>query len=169
MSKVFIEENFFPTEIYNEIVQQMIQVEYVPPTKERIEALEGSYWHTHDLPHGCDVEKEVSKLVKEKFNFNINKILNSTYTMVGASDKPRPHTDEAIGATHQCLIYMHGEVANNNGTGFYHQVEPGIYDLSIHVGFKPNRAVFFSSDVVHAPLQWAGNGVFRYSFCSFFN
>jgi len=169
MSKVFIEENFFPPEIFNEITSQMLKLEYFPPPKESREAHEGSYWHTHPLPRGCDVDKEISKLVKTKFNFNINKIIDSAYTMVGAIDKPRPHTDESNGATHQCLIYMHGEISNNNGTGFYHQVNPKFLDLSIHVGFKPNRAVFFSSDVAHAPLQWAGKGAFRYSLCSFFN
>ena len=168
MSKVFIQENFFPENIYREIVQQMIQAEYIPPAKHQRDH-QGSYWHTHELSHDCDVEKEVTKLIKQKFNFDINNFLLSTYTMVGASDKPRPHIDDKFGATHQCLIYMHGQESSNNGTGFYHQIEPGIYDLSIHVGFKPNRAVFFSSDVYHSPLQWAGNGSFRYSLCTFFN
>ena len=89
--------------------------------------------------------------------------------MVGAADKPRPHTDQVIGATHQCLIYMHGEESTNNGTGFYHyNMSPENLELSIHAGFRQNRAIFFSSDVYHSPLQWAGNGSFRYSICNFF-
>ena len=58
---------------------------------------------------------------------------------------------------------MHGPESINNGTGFYKDNE-----LNIHVGFKPNRAIFFSSDVWHTPLQWTGNGSFRYSICNFF-
>ena len=168
MSKVFIQENFFPPELYNEIVQLMIQAEYDPPDKEAIERLEGSYWHTHDLPNDCDVQVEIKKLIKQKFNFDISKFISTNYTMVGAADKPRPHTDEVIGATHQCLIYMHGEESTNNGTAFYYEKNSGELELSIHVGFKQNRAIFFSSNVPHSPLQWAGNGSFRYSICNFF-
>ena len=168
LSKVYIEENFFPLEVYNKIVQQMISVEYIPPTVDKIK---GSYWHTHILPNHCDVQNQIKKLIQQKFNFNVSSFIESIYTMVGASDKPRPHTDISIGATHQCLIYMHGEESTNNGTGFYHKIDRGekvLLELSIHVGFKHNRAIFFSSDVFHSPLQWAGNGSFRYSICNFF-
>ena len=168
MSKVFIQENFFPINIYNEIVQQMISVEYKPPEKSKVEEHKGAYWHIHLLPNSCDVQSSIQSLIKEKFNFNIKTFIESTYTMVGASDRPRPHHDRATGATHQCLIYMHGEESANNGTGFYHEKEPSEYELSIHVGFKRNRAIFFSSDVFHSPLQWAGNGSFRYSIANMF-
>ncbi len=168
MSQIFIQENFFPTKLYNEIVQLMIKAEYIPPPKERIEAHQGAYWHSHTLPNNCDIQVEIKKLIKEKFYFNISKFIETHMTMVGASDKPRPHTDLSMGATHQCLIYMHGEESTNNGTGFYHEVSPEHQELSIHVGFKHNRAIFFTSNVTHAPLQWAGNGSFRYSICNFF-
>jgi hypothetical protein len=168
MSKIFIEENFFPLDTYNKIVPQMISLDYAPPDKERRDALKGCYWHTHTLPQNCDVQNEIKKLIKQKFNFKISKFIQSTYTMVGATDTPRPHTDKHGGSTHQCLIYMHGEESTNNGTGFYHQKEHDELELSIHAGFKLNRAIFFTSDVNHAPLQWAGNGSFRYSICNFF-
>ena len=168
MSQVFIQDNFFPIELYNKIVQLMIKAEYNPPSKERIETHQGTYWHTHTLPNNCDVQIEIKKLIKEKFNFNVFKFTESAYTMVGASDKPRPHTDKSCNVTHQCLIYMHGEESTNNGTGFYHEVSPEQLELSIHVGFKCNRAIFFTSDVIHSPLQWSGNGSFRYSIGNFF-
>lgn len=169
LSKVFIEEDFFPVSIYNEIVQQMISVEYFPPSKDRIKDHNGSYWHEHILSNNSDVENKVKELIQKKFNFNISKFIQSTYTMVGASDMPRPHTDLKSGATHQCLIYMHGEESTNNGTGFYHKKNNEELELSVHVGFKQNRAIFFSSDVFHSPLQWAGNGSWRYSLANFFN
>ena len=168
MSQVFIQENFFPIDLYNQIVQVMVDSEYSPPSKKSIELLEGTYWHTFGLPNNCDIQMEIKKLIKQKFNFNVSKFIGSNFSMVGATDKPRPHTDEAKGATYQCLIYMHGEESTNNGTGFYHKVSPEHLELSIHVGFKCNRAIFFSSDVYHTPLQWAGNGSFRYSICNFF-
>jgi hypothetical protein len=147
----------------------MISVEYFPPNKDKIKENNGSYWHTHILPDNSDVQNKIKELIQKKFNFNVLKFIQSTYTMVGASDMPRPHTDLECGATHQCLIYMHGEESTNNGTGFYHKKNNDQLELSIHAGFKQNRAVFFSSDVFHSPLQWAGNGSFRYSICNFFN
>ena len=168
MSKIFIQEDFFPLDIYNEIVNQMIGVEYSPPDKDKIEYHKGSYWHTHILPNQCDVQKQIGILIAKKFNFNILNFIESTYTMAGAIDRPRPHRDIGIGATHQCLIYMHGEESTNNGTGFYHEKNLGEHELSIHVGFKCNRAIFFTSDVFHSPLQWSGNGSFRYSIGNFF-
>jgi hypothetical protein len=167
MSKVFIKENFFPVDVYNQITQEMFSVEYIAPPEDLREALEGSYWHEHKLLEQSDVGVVTKKLIKDNFKFNI-KQLNLKYTMVGASDIPRPHVDSSTGATHQCLIHMYGEEAVNNGTGFYHKKENDELELSIHVGFKPNRAIFFSSDVYHAPLQWAGNGSWRYSLATFF-
>ena len=64
MSKVFIQENFFPIELYNKIVQQMIQVEYVPPSKECIETQQGTHWHTHTLSNNCDVQIEIKGTYK---------------------------------------------------------------------------------------------------------
>lgn len=168
MSKIFVEENFFPLDIFNKIVQQMTSVQYLPPTADKIKALKGSYWHTHIIPNNCDVQNKIKQLIQQKFNFNVSSFIESTYTMVGASDMPRPHTDIGIGATHQCLIYMHGEESTNNGTGFYHEKKLGEHELSIHVGFKCNRAIFFTSDVFHSPLQWSGNGSFRFSIGNFF-
>ena len=169
MSKVFIQENFFPPELYNEIVQLMIKAEYNPPNEKEREAHKGAYWHEHTLPNDCDIQVEIKKLIKEKFNFKVSKFDYSAYTMVGVSDRPRPHTDMSRERTHQCLIYMHGEESANNGTGFYHKASSEHLELSMHIGFKQNRAIFFSSDVWHSPLQWAGNGSFRYSICNFFS
>ena len=170
LSKVCIEENFFPLDTYNEIVRQMLSVKYTPIDKNRIKDYGAGYWFTHTLPNDCDVQKQMVKLIQEKFNFIISEFVTSSlYTMVGASDRPRPHTDAAMGATHNCLIYMHGEESTNNGTGFYHRTGTGELELSIHVGFKRNRAIFFSSDVFHSPLHWMGNGSFRYSIANFFN
>ena len=121
LSKVCIEENFFPLDTYNEIVRQMLSVKYTPIDKNRIKDYGAGYWFTHTLPNDCDVQKQMVKLIQEKFNFIISEFIESSYTMVGASDRPRPHTDLEIGATHQCLIYMAGEEQINSGTGFYHE------------------------------------------------
>ncbi len=164
MSKVFVQENFFSSEIYSQVVNEMVNAEYAPPDSKSRKAHEGSYWHAHYLPDNCELQKEIKKLIQKHFNYKVtNFIYPSVYTMVGATDKPRPHTDETTGSKFQCLIYMYGPESINNGTGFYKDNQ-----LNMHVGFKPNRAIFFSSDVFHTPLQWNGNGSFRYSICNFF-
>jgi|TARA_R100001530_G_scaffold5547_1_gene6857 hypothetical protein len=169
VSKVWIEENFFPLDIYREIVQQILSVEYVPILPEIVPDYGKAYWFTSLLPDDCDVQKQMVKLIQEKFNIIVSEWCHSLYTMIGkTAHGPRPHTDAAVGATHNCLIYMHGEESTNNGTGFYHKTGTGELELSIHVGFKHNRAIFFSSDVIHGPLTWAGNGSFRYSIANFF-
>ena len=163
MSKVFVKDNFFPSDFYQQLVQEMISLEYTPPREEKRKALDGCYWHSFNVPQNAPVQNKIKNLIKENFNFEISDFLETTYTMVGAADRPRPHTDWQNGCTHQCLIYMYGEESVNNGTGFYRDTQ-----LSMHVGFVQNRAIFFSSDVFHAPLQWAGNGSFRYSIGNFF-
>jgi len=65
------------------------------------------------------IESGRKSLINKKFNYQITNFVDTTYTMVGANDKPRPHKDKIMGVTHQCLIYMHGPESVNNGTGFY--------------------------------------------------
>ena len=78
----------------------MIKSEYSPPPKKSIEFFEGAYWHTYLLPNNCDIQMEIKKLIKQQFNFSVSKFIESSFSMVGAADKPRPHTDEAKGATY---------------------------------------------------------------------
>jgi len=66
VSQIFIQENFFPTELYNKLVELMLNVEYSPPPKERIEWHQGAYWHSHTLPNNSYVQVEIKKLIKEK-------------------------------------------------------------------------------------------------------
>ena len=63
MSKVWIEENFFPLDIYREIVQQILSVEYVPILPEIVPDYGKAYWFTSLLPDDCDVQKQMVKLI----------------------------------------------------------------------------------------------------------
>jgi|TARA_R100001126_G_scaffold17201_1_gene8003 hypothetical protein len=163
VSKVFVVEDFFPNNLHDEIVQKMLTCSYGPPAKDQREHYDGAYWHFHKLSKGCAVQIKIKEFIKKHFLYDVKTFTTTDYTMVGATDKPRPHVDLELGCTHQCLIYMHGPESVNNGTGFYKDGQ-----LNIHVGFKPNRAIFFSSDVFHTSLQWSGNGSFRYSIANFF-
>ena len=56
-----------------------------------------------------------------------------------------------------------------NGTGFYTpdpKNELKFY-LNLNVGFKENRAIFFSSDNWHSSMQWSGESSWRYSIANF--
>ena len=75
MSQVFIQENFFPTELHKEIVQLMINTEYEPPAKEKREMHKGAYWHQHVLPNNCDVQIEIkilNKTMTTLFSYHIH-------------------------------------------------------------------------------------------------
>ena len=172
MSKIFVQENFFDAKTYKIIVNEMISLEYKPPEQSDIDNLKSCYWHYHQLPEECEVKTEIKKLVKKYFFYEIEKFTSpSIYTMVGATDHPKPHRDN-LGADvpkYQLIVYMLGPESINNGTGFYERdEETGHGEISLHVGFKANRAIFFSADTIHSPLQWAGNGSFRYSINNFF-
>mgnify|MGYP003113450168 CR=1 FL=1 len=176
MSKIFVQENFFDDKAYQEIVHEMISLDYSPAAKESRESFKACYWHYRELPEKCDVKTEIKKLVKKHFNYEIKKfVLPSIYTMVGATDSPKIHKDTNIEGSvpkYQLIIYMCGPESINNGTGFFEEKEESSSQVSFHptthVGFKANRAIFFSADIFHSPLQWSGNGSFRYSINNFF-
>ena len=151
----------------------MISVSYNAPSAEKIKQLNGTYWHQHDLPHKCYVQKLISKNIYKYLNKSVNtetkeegKKFVTMYTMSNATDRPRPHIDLNVGE-YNCLIYICGDEKINNGTGFY--VNDGKGDrLNTHIGFKENRALLFNSGYTHAPLQWAGDSSWRYSIVNFF-
>jgi hypothetical protein len=63
-------------------------------------------------------------------------------------DTLKPHTDPAAA---NVLLMIDGPVAVTNGTVFYtKRKDEDMKDLDIHIGFQPNRAVFFPSDMTHA-------------------
>ena len=170
MTEIFIKDDFFPIDEYNKIVEHMVGVDYQPPEPENRKTL-GAYWFTCDLPENSLAVQASRTRIKEHFSFDIKEfVIPSCYTIVSASDKPRPHTDSNWNPKYQCLIYMKGDEKINNGTGFYKpdKDNPNNHILSTHVGFRPNRAIFFNSLIFHAPLHWAGDSEFRYSICNFF-
>ena len=159
MSFISIKDNFFSEEKYNKIVEHMLTADYGAPS-------DGACFMK------CLDQEEfpvsiINERIKKVFNLDFKEVSRPTcYTMVGASDMPRPHDDLEWGCTSQCLIYMKGEELINNGTGFYTKKEDKNI-LSTHVGFKQNRAILFISTIIHSPLQWAGESSFRYSICNF--
>ena len=169
MSQIFIQDNFFPEKEYSIICQELLNVQYVVPDEEKIKTQGGTYWHIHELPLHCEVKDLVQNLIKKYFFYTINpEKHNCMYTMVGANDKARPHIDRCDA---QCLIYMIGDEKLNNGTGFYTKEKDKEAILNSHIGFKRNRAIFFTAGIYHCPLHpfaKKGESSWRYSLANFF-
>ena len=170
MSKIFIQDNFFEEDIFKKIKLEIPTVEFTPPPK-KIRDKQSTYWFEHKLPMLCEVQKLIYKNIELYFNkkVDINLITDTSciYTMSNAKDHPRPHRDSFV--THQCLIYIKGDPHLANGTGFYTPDTKNDlkFYLNLNVGFKENRAIFFSSDNWHSSMQWSGESSWRYSIANF--
>jgi hypothetical protein len=168
VSKIFVQDNFFPEKEYSIICQELLKIHYVVPGKERREVQGGTYWHTHTLPPRCEVKDLIQDLIKKYFFYTSDSEKHEClYTMVGVKDKPRPHIDVCDS---QCLIYMIGDEKLNNGTGFYTKEKDQDAILTSHIGFKRNRAIFFTGGTYHCPLHpFAKNdeSSWRYSVVNF--
>ncbi|HAT67004.1 MAG TPA: hypothetical protein DCS66_20830 [Flavobacteriaceae bacterium] len=176
MNNIFIQDNFFEDEIFNTIKNEIDTVEFTPPSTET-RKYQSTYWFDHKLPMGCDVQRLIYKKIKFYFNEEVDfDSVNDTdciYTMSNAKDHPRPHrdlmSDIPTHLQYQCLIYIKGDSHLANGTGFYTRdlKDKLKFHLHLNVGFKENRAVFFSSDNWHSPMQWSGESSWRYSIANF--
>ena len=153
MNNIFIQDKTYEDEIFNTIKNEIDTVEFTPPSTET-RKYQSTYWFDHKLPMGCDVQRLIYKKIKFYFNEEVDfDSVNDTdciYTMSNAKDHPRPHrdlmSDIPTHLQYQCLIYIKGDS---------------------NVGFKENRAVFFSSDNWHSPMQWSGESSWRYSIANF--
>jgi|TARA_R110001592_G_scaffold61918_1_gene189209 hypothetical protein len=80
------------------------------------------------------------------------------------TEKPLFHIDDQKGGCANFLLFVKGEPLLNNGTGFLSNEE-----LSSHVGFVENRALFFNgSKVKHGDLQSFGDSSPRYTLNIFY-
>ena len=170
LSSIFIQDDFFPKQELQVITNDVLKADYTVPNQDRVKTFDGVYWHNHYLPDKCEVKDLIQKLIKKYFDWNVKENTHeSVYTMVGVSDKARPHAD---GSKAQCLIYVLGDEKINNGTGFYNKKSDNEYELSSMIGFKQIRAIFFTGGIVHSPMHWnakEGESSWRYSICNFFD
>jgi hypothetical protein len=170
MSFIFIKDNFFTEKVLNHVKMELDNINYNPPPDESRKE-QGTYWFDHELPILGDVQKIIIQNIKDYFNIVVDKKKlkagSSLYILSNAKDHPRPHTDEPQGEFN-CLIYIKGNKSLVNGTGFYDKVKDLHYDLNTNVGFKENRAIFFSSNNIHSSMQWQENSSWRHAIANFF-
>lgn len=143
---IIIKDNFLDKDLHEKIHSRIHTYNYLP-----------SYNAIKEIDHiwfSCPVEKEIEKIVKnkaekiwkKKFKLNF-----CSYTML-ATVKPVVHCDYSNDCDHQILIYIKGNTNLHKGTGFYLNGE-----LNTHIGFNENRAVSWTSKVMHSPLNWASD------------
>jgi len=88
-----------------------------------------------------DIFKDTTK---EKFKIQIDDISEDSSIDIRDLNNFIPHTDPQSKLNLFLMIY--GDKAANNGIVFYDEKE-----IDIHVGFRENRAVLFSSNITHSP------------------
>ena len=104
-------------------------------------------------------------LIKQYFFPHRNLVPISLHSHLRANaEKPLFHVDDQKGGCANFLLFVKGEPLLNNGTGFLFNEE-----LSSHIGFVENRALFFNgSKVKHGDLQSFGDSSPRYTLNIFY-
>ena len=105
------------------------------------------------------------KLIKQYFfpHRNLEPMSVSAHLRENKKE-PLFHVDDDKGNVANFLLFVKGEPLLNNGTGFMHNNQ-----LSSHIGFVENRAVFFNgSKIWHSDLQSFGDSSNRYTLNIFY-
>jgi len=105
------------------------------------------------------------KLIKQYFFPHRNlEPMNVSAHIRENKKEPLFHIDDDKGNVANFLLFVKGEPLLNNGTGFSHKNQ-----LSSHVGFVENRALFFNgSKIWHSDLQSFGESSNRYTLNIFY-
>ena len=105
------------------------------------------------------------KLIKQYFfpHRNLEPISVNAHIRENKKE-PLFHIDDDKGNVANFLLFVKGEPLLNNGTGFSHKNQ-----LSSHVGFVENRALFFNGlKIPHSDLQYFGESSNRYTLNIFY-
>ena len=108
-------------------------------------------WFTVEAPE--DIKNIVIRSVSEYFNVEIDKLKMCQYTFVLRSKNTQVHNDTDKDNDFQTIIYVKGKDDIHSGTGFYVEKD-GRFILNTHIGFMPNRMVYWTPNVYHAPLSF---------------
>lgn len=87
--------------------------------------------------------------IEKKFGVNRNSYKKIEFGFHYRKDSTvNIHQDES---DHNCLIFLKGDLSIWNGTGFYEKTSEAEI-LSLSIGFKENRAIFFDPKIPHSSL-----------------
>ena len=102
------------------------------------------------------------KQAEKKFSIKILDVGSDCGIDLRNLDVFLPHTDFDVDGTSfklNLMVMLEGPIAVSNGTVFYDEDK----NLDMHVGFRPNRAILFPSDLYHCAHATKDKGVRRYS------
>jgi hypothetical protein len=142
-----IVDNFFIQKDLEKIQDFVLNKAYYTPryfnnTTERNQ--KNFYGNRFDLYNDTELLNLFKKQSELKFNIKITKINENSGIDQRNLNHFKPHTDEIYGKIN-ILIMLYGPIAVTNGTVFYTDNE-----LDMHIGFRPNRAILFSSNKLHS-------------------
>lgn len=163
-------DNFFDKDVLSKIQKHITtNIYYTPKWFEGQEKTkENHYGDRFLLANDPEFQNIFVKQAENKFKIKIKDVDNSSGIDLRNLDHFKPHIDNAL-AKINILIMLSGPVAVENGTVFYHVDRKlsddyeSAYELDIHVGFRPNRAVLFPSDWLHSQHASKTKGVRRYT------
>lgn len=145
-------DNFFEEEKLNQIVNHIKKnVVFTPQYFEDAteKTIETFYGNRFILNKDKKLLNIFIKQAEKKFSLKIKKI----YPWCGIDLRNmkifQPHTDDYHGIKLNVLVMLDGPIGVSTGTCFFTENELSENELDIHVGFRPNRAVLFSSDRMH--------------------
>ena len=143
---IIIKDNFFNENILKRLQNTLPTLSY-----------SAQYNAIENLNHiwfSCPADEDITDITKDKCEKICNKkfkIRFCSYTML-ATVEPIVHRDLGKETDHQIIIYIKGNTDLHKGTRFYLNNE-----LNTHIGFNENRAVFWHSNTMHSPLNWAAD------------
>ena len=122
------------------------------------------YGFRHTFPRSFH-DDPLLKLIKQYFfpHRNLEPISVSAHSRQN-NEEPLFHVDDDKNNVANFLLFVKGEPLLNNGTGFMHNNQ-----LSSHVGFVENRALFFNGmKIPHSDLQSFGDSSNRFTLNIFY-
>jgi len=154
--------DFFDKETYDKVIYHIknkipFSQRWYNDTKITDRATKNYYGDRFSLSYDLDLLNTFKIQIEKKFNTRIKKIWHDSGIDLRNLEEFRSHTDDNI-AKMNCLIMLDGPIGVTTGTCFYTDNE-----LDVHVGFRPNRAVLFPSDHVHAPHACKLKNIRRYT------
>jgi hypothetical protein len=153
-------DNFLDEATLKSLQENIINLSYLPVKNDRGE----HFGHRRTFPKSFH-QDPLLKLIKQYFfpHRNLEPISVSAHLRENKKE-PLFHTDDNKGNVANFLLFVKGEPLLNNGTGFLYNNQ-----LSSHVGFVENRALFFNgTKIMHSDLQSFGESSQRYTLNIFY-
>jgi hypothetical protein len=153
-------DNFLDKKTLRSLQENIVNLSYQPVKTSRGD----HYGFRYNFPKSFHNDP-LLKIIKQHFYPFRNLKVDSVCAHIRENKKkPMFHVDDEGGVVANFLFFVKGEPLLNNGTGFLHNNE-----LSSHVGFVENRALFFNgSKIWHSDLLSFGESSSRYTLNIFY-